>query len=369
MRKSVRLLSASAMLASLTIFSACGSKAATPTQPTTQPPTTTQQARSVAAPGLSSPTNGAQLTETAVILKATNAQTTGSVQDVKYRFEWSEVDSFPEGSRTGFKEGVEQGGDTTAFQIGDTLKPGFKYYWRVLASSGDLTSEWSATGSFVTVNKGYVRGQEVYDPLTTGETAGARIGGTFVANQGWKATSPSDGIDYDIPTCSACTVEFDVTDFGKKVGAPLSKDLKWLSMGDGSTWGDFSAFRNHGWKMHLEQRGDGDGTGMKLIWRNGREGGGDPGDHEGRIEPTMNWRSSAVFHFTITWTQTSYEVWVGEVNADGSLSGNRIWFQGGFARAYAPPNHRVSIGTRSRSETMLGLFRNVRIYPGPPRPR
>jgi len=72
MRKSVRLLSASAMLASLTIFSACGSKAATPTQPTTQPPTTTQQARSVAAPGLSSPTNGAQLTETAVILKATN---------------------------------------------------------------------------------------------------------------------------------------------------------------------------------------------------------------------------------------------------------------------------------------------------------
>ncbi len=239
----------------------------------------------------------------------------------------------------------------------------------MLASSGDLTSEWSATGSLVTLNKGYVRGQEIYDPLTGGETVGARIGGTFVANQGWKATSTSDGIDYDIPTCSACTVEFDVTDFGKKEGAPLSKDLKWLSMGDGSTWGNFSVFRNHAWKMHLEQRGDGDGTGMKLIWRNGRDGGGDPGDHEGRIEPTLNWRSGAVFHFTITWTQTSYEVWVGEVSADGSLSGNRIWFQGGFARAYAPPNHRVSIGTRSRSETIFGLFRNVRIYPGPPRPR
>ncbi len=75
--------------------------------------------------------------------------------------------------------------------------------------------------------------RRVNDLLTGGETVGARIGGTFIANQGWKATSTSDGIDYDIPTCSACTVEFDVTDFGKKVGAPLSKDLKWLSMGDG----------------------------------------------------------------------------------------------------------------------------------------
>ncbi len=95
-----------------------------------------------------------------MILKATNAETTGSVQGVKYRFEWSEVDSFPGGSGTGFREDVEQGGDTTSLQISDTLKPGFRDYWRVLASSGDLTSEWSATGSFVTLNKGYVRGEE-----------------------------------------------------------------------------------------------------------------------------------------------------------------------------------------------------------------
>ncbi len=366
-RKS-RLFSASALFASFTAFTACGSKAATPTQPTSTPPST-QPARTVAAPALSAPVNGAQLTDAAVVLKATNAQTTGSVQSVKYRFEWSEVDTFPEGSRTGFKDEVDQGGDTTTFQITDTLKPGAKYFWRVRASSGDLTSDWSAIASFVTLNKGYIRGQEIYDPLTNGETVGARIGGTFVANQGWKATSPSDGIDYDIPTCAACTVEFDVTDFGKRAGASLSKDLKWLSMGDASTFNNFTLFRNHVWKMHLEQRSDGDGTGMKLIWRNGREGGGDPGDHEGKLEPTMNWRSSAVFHFTLTWTPGSYEVAVGEVNADGSLTGHRVWFQGGFARAYAPPNHRVSLGTRSRSETIFGLWRNVKIYPGPPRAR
>ncbi len=64
---------------------------------------------------LSSPVNGTQLTEAAVILKATNAETTGSVRR-QIQFEWSEVDSFPGGSRTGFKEDVEQGGDTTSFK-------------------------------------------------------------------------------------------------------------------------------------------------------------------------------------------------------------------------------------------------------------
>ena len=69
--------------------------------------------------------------------------------------------------------------------------------------------------------------------------------------------------------CISCTLEFDVTNFGRAQGAPALKDYKWISMGDGNTFGDFTAFRDHPWKMHLEQRSDGDGTGMKLIWRNG----------------------------------------------------------------------------------------------------
>ncbi len=50
------------------------------------------------------------------------------------------------------------------------------------------------------------------------------------------------------------------------------------------TLGNFGAFRNHPWKMHLEQRGDGNGTGMKLIWRNGKAGDGEPGDHDTKID-------------------------------------------------------------------------------------
>ncbi len=118
--------------------------------------------------------------------------------------------------------------------------------------------------------------------------------------------------------------------------------------------------------MHLEQRGDGNGTGMKLIWRNGRAGDGDPGDHDAKIDPTgIDWRQTGVFHFTVTWHPGGYQVSVGEIQ-NGTLVGNRIWFAGSFSRAYAPPNHRISIGTRSRSETLEGTYRNFKVYPGPP---
>ena len=169
--------------------------------------------------------------------------------------------------------------------------------------------------------------------LTDGQTVGNRIGGRFVPGQGWQATSQSDGIDYDIPTCNACTIEWDVTAFGKAEGRQVRKDLKWLAMGDATTWGSFGEFRNHPWKMHLEQRGDGNGTGMKLIWRNGRNGDGDPGDHDTKIDPTgIDWRQDGVFHFTVDWHPGGYQVWVGEIQ-NGTLVGNRIWFAGSFNRA------------------------------------
>ncbi len=155
-----------------------------------------------------------------------------------------------------------------------------------------------------------------------------------------------------------------MTNFGRAQGAPALKDYKWVSMGDGNTFGDFTAFRDHPWKMHLEQRSDGDGTGMKLIWRNGASiEGANPGDHMQRNDSTIDWRPDVVYRFTFRWTPSDFTVSVGTVNADGSVSGNRVWFSEGFgAFPYAPPNFRISLGTRSRSETMRGaIWRNVKL--------
>jgi hypothetical protein len=240
------------------------------------------------------------------------------------------------------------------------------YTWQVRAEFQGDAGPWSAKASFLSPNGGYIRGSEFFDPLTNGRTVGRQIGGHFIAGQGWMSDHLTDAIDYLIPGCGTCTLEFDVTNFGKAEGKPFEKDVKWISMGDASAFNDFIAHRNHPWKMHLEQRADGDGTGMKLIWRNGGVGDGEPGDHTGKVDPAVDWRGNIVYHFTLTWNPGGFEIFIGEMQPDGSVINNKRWFQDGFGgNAYIPPNFIVSLGTRSREETMINaIWRNIKMYQG-----
>ncbi len=104
--------------------------------------------------------------------------------------------------------------------------------------------------------------------------------------------------------------------------------------------------------MHLEQRSDGDGTGMKITWRNGDFGEGDPGDHVVKVDPGVDWEDNQWFHFRLEWDGGGFGIFV-----DGEQ-----FFGEGFAQPYAPPNHRVSLGCYPRNETMWGaVYRNVRL--------
>ena len=103
----------------------------------------------------------------------------------------------------------------------------------------------------------------------------------------------------------------------------------------------FDAFRNQDWKMTLEQRADGDGTGMKLIWRNGDAGDDDPGDHTGKADPGPDWQENVSYHFKFDWDPGGFRIFIN----------GELWFEDGFAEPYAPPNHRVSIGCYPRGET------------------
>ena len=119
--------------------------------------------------------------------------------------------------------------------------------------------------------------------------------------------------------------------------------------------------------MHLEQRSDGDGTGMKMIFRNGDAGDGEPGDHTGKVDPAVNWNGNTVYHFIITWRGGSgFSIRIGETQqADGSVTNLRTWFEDGFGgHPYTPPNHRIQLGCSARNETMYNsaIWRNVRIY-------
>jgi hypothetical protein len=352
------------ILGVLAAAAGCGSKGS-PAAPSASPsPVVTMK---VETPVLKSPTSGLQLDTLKPTLSVANAVVAGSVGTVTYEFEVSEMDSFPQGSRTSSAGDIAQGGDgVTTWDPPSNLIPNLKYFWRARAKAANVANptEWSPVETFRSQTKGFViSGQEVYDPLTDGATIGSKIGGHFVPGGGWQAIGNGDAIYYDFGACTSCTMEFDVTNFGRAVGASAGKDYKWVSMGNANGFGDFFLFREDPWKMHLEQRSDGDGTGMKLIWRNGSGGDGNPGDHEERNDSTVDWKSNVVYHFTLRWTPSTVTVSVGSIDADGQVTGNRIWFEESFGgRAYTPPSLRIALGCYPRSDTMVGaIWRNVHI--------
>jgi hypothetical protein len=315
----------------------------------------------LAAPIPKSPVGGAEVQGLRPMLEVTNAVATGNVGAVTYRFELSETADFPAGSRTVAMDGVPQGVGTTAVQVPSDLHPGQVYFWRARASNGAVTTAYSVVESLRAENRGMRSGQTIYDPLTNGQTvADERHGGHFVAGPdgGWQADGRSDSLDYDIPTCSSCRVEFDATNFDRST-APENVDMKWFSMGDGSTFNSFFPFRNHDWKMHLEKR-SGDAGAVKLIWRRGCAGDGFCDNTDHRRLP-IAWSPSKVYHFTIEWCGGSMSVNICDY--DGSRCVATV-YQASGQGPYDPPNHRIELGTRPRNETLVGArFRNFRVTP------
>lgn len=345
-----RILALFGVSALVTGVLACSS--ANPAQPVAPTTSNTNAAADgstlkASAPTPQSPVSGQKLTSTSVVLSASGAATqyAPAAGGLQYRFELRSGNTL-----------VEQdvvGGPT--YQVRSQLVGNATYTWRVQAVYQGENGPWSPTASFISADPAIVN-----DPLTNGVTVGRRVGGTFIPGQGWQSLSTSDAIDYDIPTCNDCTVEFDITNIGKGEGVCCNADLKFLSMGDANAFGSFGAFRDHPWKMHLNQRADGDGTGLEIIWRNGGVGDGrNPGDH--RIKMLFggpDFRNSSVFHFVVKWTPGGYDISVG---IDGGPQ--KPYLVDGFGGLpYAPPNHRIELGCIPRNESFNGaIYRNVKI--------
>jgi hypothetical protein len=345
-----RTLSVLAACAAAAVTFACNSKPGTPVTPT---PTTTSASDGstlkASAPTVQSPANDIKLTSSVVVLTAGAAtlqfQNASGVA-LQYRFQVMN----PAG--TVVDNALVS---STTYQVASTLIEGVRHTWRVRAEANGEAGPWSSTASFLTRDPAIVN-----DPLTNGTSVGRVIGGRFINGVGWQSTGTTTGIQYDIPTCDNCTIEFDLTNVGKGEGNCCGNDLKMLSMGDANAWGSFGAFRDHPWKMHLVQRADGDGTGLEIIWRNGgTDPDGNPGDHRIKmLGGGPDFRDTSVFHWVLKWTPGGYEISV-------STNGGPLveYLEDGFGgRGFAPPNHRVELGCIPRGESFpAAIYRNVLI--------
>jgi hypothetical protein len=343
-----RLFGCVATAALLAAAAACGkSSPASPSKPN-------QQTAALAAPVTQSPKGGTQIQGLRPTLIVANSVATGDVGAVTYRFEVSETQDFPVGSRTVAKDGVVQGNGTTSWAEDVDLQPNFAYYWRARATNGTVTSGWSTVETFKTENVGFRDGQNIFDPLSNGKTVGAQGGGMFVPNLGWQPTSYGDFINYDIPTMSSGSFEFDVVglDPDEPAGADGAYDtgLKFYCMGSGDAW-DFWGFRDGDFKASLDKKSgrvyDGESGVVEHIFR--------VGDDDNREKTGENdWDDTTKYHVFLQWGNGHVVSKIGDmVIADETYGGE-----------YAPANHRISLGCAPRTETDISLiFSNVRIQP------
>jgi hypothetical protein len=306
------------------------------------------------APRITTPTNNIQISRsTAFVVTLENVNGLFATFPVSYQLEIRNGNSLVATYRFNAAQG-----STTSFVTNDHANwvPETNLTARVRATYRNSVGPWSANGTFRTPPRAFLNRQtgEAFDPLLDGTTVGVLRGrgGEFLMGEGWRPKFRDEGIDYDIPTCPDCVVEFDMTGIGDGLGQP--HDDKWLSMGDGAFFDGFDDFRNQDWKMTLEQRADGDGTGMKLIWRNGDAGDGDPGDHTGKADPGPDWQENVKYHFVFDWNPRGFRI---------TINGEE-WFSDTFDEPYAPPNHRVSIGCWPRGETRRdAIYSNFTIKP------
>ena len=338
-RRSLALLSVCTLIAG--VIACTSSKPATPVAPTSTGSTAAADGSTlkVTPAAIQSPTNDQKLTTDVVLLTA-SASTGQFASGLALQYHFQVFNA----ANAMLQEAVV---GSPSWQVTAVLVGNARHTWRVRPEYQGEAGPWSGTGSFIT-REPFV----INDPLTNGTTVGRRIGGAFVAG-GWQSGGLTDGIDYDLATpCIFCTLEFDATNFGGQEGFPFAKDLKWVSMGDATAFGNFGAFRDHPWKMHLVQRADYP-SGMEIIWRNGGTdaNGGDPGDHRIKlIDTPISFSSSRVYHFKLDWGTRGYTIAVNGV----------VVLEDGWDHWFEPSNHRIELGCVPRADSFIGIiYRNV----------
>jgi hypothetical protein len=225
-----------------------------------------------------------------------------------------------------------------------------KYIWRVRAEYQGNVSPWSVPASFFSPEGGFFRGQQVFDPLLNSTSVGSVGGGTFIPGQGWRANNVNDYINYDIPTLTSGTLEFDIVGVQSDEPGPYDIGMKFYSMGDGSQW-DFIGFRNQPWKVSLDKKSGrlfpNESGVVENIFR--------LFDDDNRTKTGRNsFHEDEKYHVRLTWGRGHVLVMIGnEVIADENYSGE-----------YSPPNHRIALGCSSRGETLRNaIWSQVKIGP------
>ena len=199
----------------------------------------------IAAPGPTSPSGGATGT---FPLTLTVANVSGTYRSFPVTLRYEIKNAAGTTVVTGTQ--AASSGSSTSIVVNGAVPFDASLTWRVRAEYNGAAGPWSAAASFRSPAGSYIKGNEVLDLLTDGNTVGQRRGNTsFVPGQGIKLNDYTGYVAYELPT-NLQTGEFGAMITGVDEGNPCSK-CKVLSMAEGCH-GDVTT---NDYRFTLEVRG------------------------------------------------------------------------------------------------------------------
>ena len=349
------LCSAAAVLA---LAIACSKSSETPTSPSVSesgngnagPDGSTLK---VPAPATISPTNGAQPDNLTLTASTVQGKYDKSMQ-LSYQFQIS-TDSGQVVSGCTQTVTPDAGAANVTYTPSCGLEFDAPHKWKVRARNGDFVGPWSADASFKTPSGGYINGNEVFDPLTNGKTAGELNGPTqFIPGEGLKLQDHNSFVRYRLPV-NLQAGEFSMMIKGADEGTEGDKS-KVFAMKEGPDEGDIT---NDDYRFTAELRGRNYGSPGSVTYR---IIAGDGVSRDGsRVQ--INFDSNRWYFWRFSWQTGSARL---EVKLD-SPTGPTIYNSGigTGSHPYRPDPHYMYLGAPMGRAGALdatlpgGIYKNV----------
>lgn len=351
-------LMACASAAVLAVAIGCSKQAQTPVSPSAADPGPLDAAPDgstlkATAPVPVSPVNNQQPDGT-LVLTATKSH--GKFQDLPLSYQFQ---VFNNSNQLVFDSGVVGGGgsgDNVIYTVSAALEFDQPHTWRARAAFQGAVGPWSSAAAFRTPSGGYIRGNEVFDPLTNGRTVGDIVGPvTFIPGVGVRLEDFNSHIRYRLGQ-TLLNGEFSMIMTGVATNTEGGK-TKIMAMSEG-----LSDLITNDRRMTVEKRGDPPGI---VAWRFISHL--DQVDTEGGERRYVEFDENAPYLVTATWNGF-FNVRIQR----GGSTGPIIYNMGkGYDGPYDPDPHYAFIGApigRSGPDaaTVPGMIvRNVWISPRP----
>src|SRR4051812_44775122 len=295
-------LTASVAIVALAV--ACGRQSASPVSPSASVPAKADAAADgstlkISAPTPSSPLNDQPQTDApTLVVTASTPKFGGKLSGpLTYRFQVFG----PTGAM------VADSGQVAAlsYRVTTTLQFKTRHTWRARAEYGNDTGPWSATGSFISSQGGYVLGSEVFDPLVNGTTVGQASGPVTFTADGARLEAVSSYVRYAIPL-TINSGEFAMEIKGLRANASGDKS-KVFGMMQGNP--DSADYITNPYRVDVQYRGTGGSPPNSITYRVLY---GSADDLSVRYEPTTDQRLVSVknldpntwYYWRYTWGKT-----------------------------------------------------------------